>query len=64
MEDLSDEGVGLALRRPWGDRGLEKTCSCIEARESVAWTRDKTEDLWARVEKVEQLRDEEEAECL
>lgn len=63
-EDVGDDGVGLALGRPWCDGGLEQTGSCIEARESVARAGDEAKDLWARVEKVEHLRDEEEPEGL
>ena len=61
---MGDEGVGLAVGGPGGDGGLEEAGAGVEAREAVARAGDETEDLGYRVEKVENLRNEEEAEGL
>lgn len=63
-ERAGDEGVRLAVGGPGGDRGLEEAGAGVEARKAVAGAGDELEDLGYRVEEVEDLGHEEEAEGL
>lgn len=54
----------LAAVGPGRDRGLEEAGAGVEAGHAVARAGDETKDLGHRVGKVEELRDEEETECL
>jgi hypothetical protein len=56
--------MGLAGGGPDGDGRLEKACAGVEVREAVARAGDEAEELRSGVEKVEELGNEKEAECL
>lgn len=58
VQALADERVRLALGRPWRHGRLEKARPGVELRQSVARAGDQPKDLRARVEKVEDLREE------
>lgn len=64
MQGLADERVRLSIGRPGRDGGLEEAGAGVELGQTVARAGDEAEDLWARVEEVEELGDEEEAERL
>lgn len=49
---------------PFRDGRLEQSRAGVEAREAVARTRDEEEDLWGRVDEVEDLGDEEQEKGL
>jgi hypothetical protein len=62
MKTLGDEGTGLLLRGPWRHRWLEEAGPSVKLRKAVSRARDEVENLGTRVEKVEDLRDEQQAE--
>ena len=63
-EAEGDERVRLAAGGPGRDRGLEEAGAGVEARHAVSRAGHEAEDLGRRVGKVEELRDEQEAERL
>lgn len=61
---LGNKRVGLSIGAPGRDGRLHETGASVEFREAVTRAGDEAEDLGARVEEVEELRDEEQAERL
>lgn len=56
--------MGLSIGTPGRDGRFHEAGAGVEFREAVARAGDEAEDLGARVEEVEELRDEEQAERL
>lgn len=63
-QGAGEEGVGLAILGPGGDGGLHESRAGVETGQAVTGAGDEAEDLGARVEEVEDLGCEEEAEGL
>lgn len=71
-------GFRRELGQLWHGRGRRRTPDAVDAKaareigelnlglpwHAVAWAGDQPEELWARQDKVEYLRDEEQQQCL